>query len=472
MAIADASITSLSATEIAALVQSRKLSPVEVVTAHLQRIEELNPSVNAFVSVDADRALAEGRRLEALAARQQVPAPLLGVPLTIKSSIDVQGLPCETGSRLRQGHVPVADATLVKRLRNAGAIVIGNTNVPEMLVAYHTENELHGRTNNPWDLSRTPGGSSGGEAAAIAACMSAGGIGSDGGGSIRVPAHFSGICGLKPTPGRIPATGHYPPCGGPFALIGVVGPMARTVKDLQALFAATAGYDPGDPVSAPVPLRDINKVEAKKLRVGFYEDDGHSPATEEIRAAVRAAANALRTAGFEVEPFRPEGLERARELWSDLFVDAIGMVLEPMVEGREEELNSNTREFLALAEEQPPLTGERLLNTLLERDSLRLQVLTQMERFPILLAPVCTTPAFPHQHAGWGSHHPADYLRTMTYCQHYNLLGNPAAVVPVTKSPDGLPIGVQIVGQPFKDEEVLAVAAILEEQIRWQHLSL
>jgi Asp-tRNA(Asn)/Glu-tRNA(Gln) amidotransferase A subunit family amidase len=472
MALVSAPVTSLSASEIASLVQRKELSPVEVVTAHLHRIEELNPSINAFVCVDAERALAEARLLEASATRPQGPLPLLGVPITIKSSIDVQGLPCETGSRLRQGHVPTEDATLVKRLKKAGAIVIGNTNVPEMLVAYHTENELHGRTNNPWDLSRTPGGSSGGEAAAIAACMSAGGIGSDGGGSIRVPAHFSGICGLKPTPGRIPATGHYPPCGGPFSLIGVVGPMARTVKDLSLLFAATAGYDPGDPVSSPIPLEHICKGEAKKLRIGFYEDDGYSPATEEIRAAIRAAANALREAGFEVEPFRPEGLERARELWSDIFVDAIGMVLEPMVEGREEELNGNTREFLALADEQPPLTGERLLHTLLERDSLRLHVLTQMERFPILLAPVCSVPAFPHEHAGWGAQHPADYLRTMTYSQHYNLLGNPAAVAPVTKSSEGLPIGVQIIGRPFKDEEVLAVAAILEEQIGWRPLSL
>jgi amidase len=479
MTVASASLTSLSATEIASLVRRKELSPVEVVNAHLQRIEELNPEINAFAYVNAEGALTEARRAELALVRGkttngEVSGPLIGVPVTIKSCIDVQGFPCEAGSRLRRGYIAPEDAPLVKRLKNAGAIIVGNTNVPEMLVAYHTENEIYGRTNNPWNLSHSPGGSSGGEAAAIASGMSTGGIGSDGGGSIRVPAAFSGICGLKPTPGRIPATGHYPPCGGPFSLIGVVGPMARTVNDLRLLFETTAGYDLGDPVSVPsrLPIYPVYRGCAKKLRIGFYDDDGYTTPTPETQAAVRTAAGMLQAAGCEVEPFRPQGLDRARELWSVIFVEAIGMVLKPMVEGKESELSSNTREFLALAAEQPPLTGERLLHTLLERDQLRAQVLSQMEQFPILLAPVCSTPAFPHEHAGWGSQHAADYLRTMSYCQHYNLLGNPAAVVPVGKSPDGLPIGVQIIGRPFQDEEVLEVAALLEEQIGWQHLSM
>jgi Asp-tRNA(Asn)/Glu-tRNA(Gln) amidotransferase A subunit family amidase len=241
--------------------------------------------------------------------------------------------------------------------------------------------------------------------------------------------------------------------------------MARSVNDLRLLFETTAGYDLGDPVSVPTLPRPapLYKGCASKLRIGFYDHDGYSTPTAETQAAVRAAATMLQNAGFEVEPFRPKGLGRARELWSVLFVEAIGMVLKPMVEGHEAELSSTTREFLALAAGQPPLTGERLLNTLLERDQLRAQVLAQMEQFPILLAPVCSIPAFPHEHAGWGSHHPADYLRTMSYCQHYNLLGNPAAVVPAAKSPEGLPIGVQIIGRPF--QEVLEVAAVLEQQI-------
>jgi Asp-tRNA(Asn)/Glu-tRNA(Gln) amidotransferase A subunit family amidase len=179
---------------------------------------------------------------------------------------------------------------------------------------------------------------------------------------------------------------------------------------------------------------------------------------------VLTAANALVEHGFKVEPFRPQGLDRARELWFTIFVQAIAMAMQEPVKGREHETTANTREFLEFAAMQPPLTGERLLNTLLERDSLRSNFLAEMQKFPILLAPVCSTPAFLHGEGGWGPKYPADYVRTMSYCQHYNLLGNPAAVVPVGRSPEGLPIGVQIIGRPYKEDEVLAVARVLDEQ--------
>jgi Asp-tRNA(Asn)/Glu-tRNA(Gln) amidotransferase A subunit family amidase len=346
--------------------------------------------------------------------------------------------------------------------------VIGNTTTPEMLMAYHTENEIHGRTNNPWDVSRTPGGSSGGEAAAIASCMSSGGFGSDGGGSIRVPAHFTGICGLKSTPGLIPATGHYPACAGPFSLIGVVGPMARTVKDLQLFFTVTAGYDSADPASVPTLAKTLGRKQVEKLRIGYYEDDGENTPSPETATAVRMAVAALSNAGFAVEPFRPKGLAKARELWAVIFIEAGALLLEMLVRGRENEISSNIHEFLALAAAQPVLTGERLLNTLIECDQLRSSVFEQMRDFPILLAPVCSGPAFPHQHAGWGVEHEADYLRTMSYSQHYNLLGNPAATVPVGQSSEGLPIGVQVIGRLYHDDEVLAVAEILNEQYKWR----
>src|SRR5262245_17068142 len=296
-------LTELSLTQMARLIRQGQLSPVELIDSHLERIEQINPRLNAFATLEPERVRADAKRAEGLLGCGRT-APLLGVPLTIKSCIDVEGFRCEAGSHLRAGYVAGQDATLVARLKAAGAIILGNTTTPEALVAYHTENELQGRTNNPWDLERTAGGSSGGEAAAIASGMSAGGIGSDGGGSIRVPAHFCGICGLKPTPGRIPATGHYPPCGGPFSLIGVVGPMARTVEDLQLLLEVTSGYDPGDPVSSP--LAPVTNELPGKLRIGFYEDDGYSSPTPEIRDAVRAAAAALNDSGFYVEPFRPE----------------------------------------------------------------------------------------------------------------------------------------------------------------------
>src|ERR1700687_4990634 len=244
----------LSAREIAAQIRRKDVSPVEVARAHLNRIECLNPKLNAFVDYNPEAVLAQAREAEKAILRGDELGPLHGVPLSIKSAIDVAGHRCEAGTRLRAGHISGEDAPLVARLRAAGAILRGVTNVPELLMAWETDNLLYGRTNNPWDLTRTAGGSSGGEAAAIAAGLSAGGVGSDGGGSIREPAHFCGICGLKPTPGRIPSTGHYPKSGGPFAVIGVVGPMARTIEDVRSLFEAMAGYDEGDPCSAPVDM--------------------------------------------------------------------------------------------------------------------------------------------------------------------------------------------------------------------------
>ena len=192
-------LTFLTAIEMAGRVQKKTISPVELVDVHLAQIERLNPRLNAFVQVDVAGARKAARDAEAAVMSDAPLGPLHGVPLSIKSSFNVTGLRCESGTRLRAGLIARQDATLVTRLKKAGAIILGTTNTPELLMAWETDNLLYGRTNNPWDLERTPGGSSGGEAAAIAAGMSAGGAGSDGGGSIRVPAHFSGICGLKPT---------------------------------------------------------------------------------------------------------------------------------------------------------------------------------------------------------------------------------------------------------------------------------
>ena len=455
----------LSAVAMAERVRQKTISPVDLVDAHFGRIAELNPRLNTFVAIDEERARRDARTLEAEAMRGELRGPLHGVPISIKSSIDTAGLLCESGTRLRAGNIAASDAVLVTRLRKAGAIVLGVTNTPELLMAWETDNLLYGRTNSPWDLARTPGGSSGGEAAAIASGCSAGGVGSDGGGSIRVPAHFSGICGLKPTPGRIPATGHFPESAGPFALIGVVGPMARTVADLEMLFEVMTGPDDGDPSSAPVPLRKIAREDLRRIRVGYFEDDGRSPVTSETRAAVRTAADALARAGFEVEPFRPDGLEEARRLWWKLFGTAGGMVLRPLTKGRERELSPLLKEFLGWIATEPPHSGETLLDTWLRRDIVRGRILTQMQRFPILLCPAAAIPAFRHGERNWlVEGKTVKYLDAWSYTEFFNLLGNPGAVVPVGQSPEGLPIGVQIVGRPWEEELVLKVAAEVERE--------
>jgi Asp-tRNA(Asn)/Glu-tRNA(Gln) amidotransferase A subunit family amidase len=458
-------LTFLPAVSMAEQIRKKRISPVELVESHLAQIETLNPRLNAFVQVDAERARRAAHEAEARVMQKKKLGLLHGVPVSIKSSISVAGMRCESGTRLRAGFVAAQDAPLVARLRAAGAIVLGMTNTPELLMAWETDNPLYGRTNNPWDLERTPGGSSGGEAAAIAAGMSAGGVGSDGGGSIRVPAHFSGICGLKPTPGRIPSTGHYPVSAGPFALIGVVGPMARTVADLRVLFKVMQGPDIGDTCAAPVPLRWPNEEQARKLRIGYFDDDGRTPVTPETSAAVRTAAEALRGAGFQVERFQPEGLEEARQLWRKFFVAAGGMLLRPMFKGRESDLSPILKQFLEWSAAEPVLTGETLLYAWIQRDELRVRFLAQMQRYHILLCPAAAIPAFRHGERSWMVEgKTVHYLDAWSYTEFFNLLGNPAAVVPVGRSSEGLPIGVQIVGRPWEEEQVLSVAATLEKQ--------
>ncbi len=457
-------LTFLPAVMMAERIRKREISPVEVLESHLAQIGRLNPRLNAFVQVDVERAKKAARDAETAIVQGEKLGPLHGVPVSIKSSIEVAGLRCESGTRLRAGHVATQDAPLVARLRAAGAIVLGVTNTPELLMAWETDNLLYGRTNNPWDLDRTAGGSSGGEAAAIAAGMSAGGVGSDGGGSIRVPAHFSGICGLKPTPGRIPATGHYPVSAGPFASIGVVGPMARTVGDLKLLFEAMQGPDPGDTYSAPVSLRWSGEQEVRKLRIGYFEDDGRTPVTEETRVAVRTAAKSLCSAGFQVEPFRPKDLEEARELWWKYFVVAGSMLLRPMFEGRESDLSPLLKDFLEISASEPVISASTLLEAWMDRDLLRARFFAEMEKYPILLCPVAAIPAFRHGERSWQiENKTVSYLDAWSYTEFFNLLGNPAAVVPVARSAGGLPIGVQIVGRPWMEEQVLAVAAVLEK---------
>ena len=455
----------LSAVAMAEQIRGKGLSPVELLEAHLAQIERLNPELNAFVEVNVEGARRQARAAEAAAMRREFAGPLHGIPISIKSSIAVGGMRCESGTRLRAGYVAPRDAPLVARLRSAGAIILGLTNTPELLMAWETDNVLYGRTNNPWDRLRTPGGSSGGEAAAIASGCSAGGVGSDGGGSIRVPAHFTGICGLKPTPGRIPATGHFPPSAGPFSLLGVVGPMARTVADLNLLFEAMQGPDDGDSLAAPVPLRLPAAEDVQKLRIGYFEDDGRTPVTAETRAAVRSAAEALRRAGFQVEGFRPEGLDLARDLWWKFFGVAGGMLLADLTNGRETDLSPILQQFIRWVSAEPPHTGQTLLDAWIQRDVVRTRILAQMSEHPILLCPVAAIPAFRHGERSWTiDGKTVEYLDAWSYTEWFNLLGMPALAVPVGQSAEGLPIGVQIVARPWEDESTLAVAAVLAAQ--------
>jgi Asp-tRNA(Asn)/Glu-tRNA(Gln) amidotransferase A subunit family amidase len=346
-------------------------------------------------------------------------------------------------------------------LKAAGAILLGNTNTPEFLMAYETDNLLTGKTSNPWNLAHSAGGSSGGEAAAIAAGCSAGGVGSDGGGSIRVPAHFCGICGLKPTPGRVPATGHFPPGAGAFSWIGVVGPMARTIADVRLLFEVMAGPDAGDALSAPVPWRAYRESELRGMRIGILESDVLGVATAETCAAVERAAKSLGERGFTVKPFRLNGLDRALDLWWFFFGPVIGNLIRHSVAGHEGQISPMLREYLSCATSGNSITLDQFTKACADRDVVRADILRQMRDTPVLLSLVSTSPAFRH---GQGNYHPGTgYRDTMRFSQWLNLTGFPGASVPVGVSNEGLPIGVQVIGRPFEDELVLAVAEALEQ---------
>jgi amidase len=446
--------------EIRENVRTKKLSPVEVVAAHIERIKTWQPKLNAFVHLDVEEAQAQARRAEETLVRGGALGPLLGVPVTLKSCIDVAGWPCRAGSLLRKDLIAEADATLAARLRAAGAILLGSTNTPEFLMAYETDNLMSGKTSNPWDFSRSAGGSSGGEAAGIASGCSAGGVGSDGGGSVRVPAHFCGICALKPTPGRIPTTGHFPPGGAAFSWIGAVGPMARTIADVRALFAVMAGPDPGDALSTPVPLTSVGDAQLKGLRIGVLESEALGKVDSETGAAVQKAAKDLRAQGFVVEPLRLQGLERAIELWWFFFGPVIAHLFQPIVAGHEDKLSCIFREYLKFAE--APVTLDALLNACAERDLVRANILRQMREVPIVLSPVSTTTAFRHGEGTWRPGAKQCYRNTMRFSQWLNLTGFPGASVPVAISAEGLPIGVQVIGRPHEEELVLAVAERIE----------
>jgi Asp-tRNA(Asn)/Glu-tRNA(Gln) amidotransferase A subunit family amidase len=453
-------ILTQSASHQLALLGTGQISALELAELHLAQIDRLNPSLNALIDFDPDEIRAQARFADA----QTTPrGPLHGLPLSIKASIAVAGRLCETGALANRGLRPARDAECVRRLRAAGAIILGTTNCPENLMAYETDNLLYGPTNNPWNLAYSAGGSSGGESAAIAAGLSAAGLGSDGGGSVRTPAHATGICSLKPTPGRIPTHDHIGPPSGPFSLLGVVGPMARTIADVTLLFRIAAGAYPEDPTAAPVPYRPITLAEARQTHIGVLEDDGIVPITPETRAAVRLAAESLRAQGFRVEPVQPSFLEPARQLWYTFFVQCGAMLTAPKSPNHPQ-ISPIFAAFLQIAAAEIPLTATELLAAWCAIDPLRTRALAEMRDYPILLTPACAIPAFRHGERQWQVEgRTLRYLDAMRFTQWFNLLGSPAAVVPVTRSHEGLPIGVQIAGRPWQDELVLAVAAALDE---------
>jgi len=438
-----------SLTTIAQLIERREVSPVEVAGSYLERISELNPRLNAIVTLAPDVL----ERAKAAEQAKDSSGPLHGVPITIKDTIETAGLLTTSGSKTRANLVPSTDAPAVARLKAAGAIILGKTNVAEMAMDYTADNPVFGRTNHPLNLALTPGGSSGGEAVAIATCMSPGGIGSDLAGSVRIPAHFCGICGLKPTTGRVPGEGQFPPNSGPYSLGAVIGPMARNIADLRLLFHVLTGTDP-------------EEANLKRTRFAWYAEDGQVPVTEETENAVATAASALIDAGLVGEERLPPHVDRGNELWLKLFSRASVVQLRKWYAGRETEGGSFVSWRLATADETPAPTLDEYISNWMERDRLREELLRWMDATPLIIAPVGATPAYPHDTRKVTVRGKTmGMFRAFSYAQAFNVFDLPVVTVSAGRSNDGLPIGVQVVGRPFAEEMVLRAAEIMEKAI-------
>ena len=444
-----------SATAMAAAIRKKEISARELVSVLLGRIEEVNPRLNAVVQICAAQALADARKADEALARGEILGPLHGVPFTLKDAIETAGVICTGGTEGRAHYVPAKDAVVAKRLRDAGAILLGKTNCPELGWAWEADNLIYGRTNNPYDLSLSPGGSSGGESAIIAAGGSVFGLGSDAGGSVRFPANCTGIASIKPTSGQVPRTGHFPGPGGLLDSIWQIGPLARYVEDLALVLPVISGVDGQDAAIAPVPLRDPQAVDLRRLRVAFHTDNGIVSPGADIAAAVRNAAQSLAAENIAVEEARPSGIDQTYEIYVGLFTADGGSGIESVLkDAGTKRVHPLMQRVLDLQRQGGKSVAE--FGGLVGRwDDFRRGMLAFMSKYDALLCPVCSFAGMTH-----GSTY--DVLSSFSYTMTSNLTGWPAAVVRGGTTQNGLPIGVQIVAAPWREDVALALAEYLE----------
>jgi amidase len=451
----------MSATELAAAIRSKKITSQEVIEAHLRRIAEINPSINAIPVVLAEQALEVAKAADRVVATGGELPPFHGVPFTVKGNIDLAGTPTTLGLKALTGAYPRLDAPSVERLKAAGAIPLGRTNIPSMAVRWHCESELWGATVNPWDRSRTPGASSGGEAAALATGMSPLGLGSDGLGSLRWPAQCCGITVLKPTLGRIPdATSaglEDQPIG--FQLTAVVGPMARRVADLQTAFAVLAGPSWRDPWSTPAPLRGPGFPQP--LRVALVSDPAGHGTAKQVQDGVRRAAKALGDAGYLLEEIEPPAIDLAADA-------ALAMLNTPEFRAGWQVVSqiwpADTVRFLSafyeVAGNADPVTS---MQSFVTRQSLLRAWGAFQQTYPLIIAPIFTDIPFVVG-TDLDEGRVAETIRGMRMTIAVNALGLPAVALPVGVE-DGLPQAVQVIGPRYREDLCLDAAAAIEGRV-------
>ena len=440
-----------STTQLAAAIRAGQVSATEVLEAHLAQIDKHNPVLNAIITLDAEHAYERAREADKALAHGELWGPLHGVPFTLKDAHATAGMRTTTGFPPLADYVPNVDSTVTARLKAAGGILIGKTNVATMLAdPAQTANPIFGRTNNPWNSERTPGGSSGGAAAALAAGMTPFEIGTDLSGSIRIPAHFCGVFGLKPTEQRVPLTGLIPGLTGPrpVRIMSCIGPMARTAFDLALLYSIIAGPDGHDTEVHPVPIDEVPALKLKDLRIAFAPTFPSFPVAAEIRAAVEELAKQLAPLCAEVSEVVLPQVDFQQELASAGAL--IGMMLGAF-QPEEQERSTRLSQYLEALHirDQAILAWEQLF-----------------EKWDVLLCPPSMMTAFPHCEPG--SPLQVDgrevvYWMVSAHSTVFNYTGHPAVVLPYKLDRDGLPIGIQMVGKRWDESRLLAMAVALSE---------
>jgi len=473
------------AQKLARSICQRQVSATEVLEARLQQIARHNRALNAIVTLDEERARTRAREADAALARGELWGPLHGVPITIKDSIETAGLRTTSGFSPLAEYVPATDAPVVARLRAAGAIILGKTNLPTLAMDVQTDNPIFGRSNNPWDLTRTPGGSTGGGGAAVAAGLTPLEIGSDIAGSVRIPAHYCGVCTIKPTDHRVPVTGHIPePPGAPRGVrhMAQIGPLARSVDDLILALGLIAGPDGRQWEVPPAPLEPAQDRALNELRIAWTDNFGGVSVSGDTKAALAKFAGELQKLGSTVEfcPLAEFDFTKAWETWGEVFQAEVGSTMPPAAEAQ------FVAQFGAALDSDAPLlrgmahavnaTMRQYTATLMKRDAL-IAVLEQfLATRDVLLCPVTVGPAFPHCPPGTpiavdGGTVPY-WTAAAAYTTPFNLTGHPAVVLPMARSAEGLPIGLQVVGRRWGDMQLLAIAKQLAEVIGpFQHPS-
>ncbi len=469
--------TFLTATELADMIREKKVTSVEVLEAHLDHISKHNSKLNAIVTLNAEEARFRAREADAALDRGENWGPLHGVPVTIKDAFETRGLKTTASFKPLAEYVPQQDATVVERIKAAGAVIIGKTNMPMLALDIQTNSPIFGTANNPWDLSRTTGGSTGGGASSIASGLSPLEIGSDIGGSVRIPAHFCGVFSIKPTENIVAMTGHIPePPDAPRGVrhMGVSGPLARSVEDLQLTLPLLAGPDGKCWDIAPVPMEKEAEMSSNDISLAWTDHFGNLTASQDTRDAMTAAVNTLSNAGCTVEKSNPSDLdfEKVWQTWGEVLGAEVGSGMPAFprfLTGMQYKLMRDKSVFKKGMLKGLKMTLHDYAKVLTRRDGLISQLENFLSGCDAWLCPVTAGPAFPHCKTGQPiviDEQPMSYFKAaVRFTSVFNLTGNPVVVIPMGKSREGLPLGMQIVGRRWTDMRLLSVAQAISNAI-------